>query len=494
MATLLTNPEILTGGARFANALDSAGLGRRASVAVLLHNTSEFLWAYRGSVWSGRRFTPLSWRWSPEEVRYVVEDCEADAFVVDARCAEAALAAASLVPESARFCVGGEIPGFRPWQEVEAEPCEPLAPPLAGECMLYTSGTTGRPKGVQRGQLPEGPPPSLFGRAGMAMLQAFLPEGDRDSAHLVATPLYHAGPCTYADGAALLGADLVLMEHFDAEEFLKLVEQYRVTSTFMVPTQFVRLLHLPAAVRERYDTSSLRLVCHGAAPVALETKRQMIDWLGPVLFEFYGGTEGGGCMISSQEWLAHPGSVGRPRPGVEVHILGDDGEPLPAGREGGVFFNLEASPFDYKGDPDKTQEGRIGNLFTMGDIGRVDDEGYLYLCDRSADVILSGGVNIYPAQIESVLLELPFVADCCVVGVPDDEWGEAVRALVQLEPGASAAGDPEARIIEHCRARLSGHQVPRVVELRDSLPRTETGKLLRRQARDPFWEGRDRRI
>ena len=360
MATLLTNPEILTGGNRFANALDGAGLGRRASVAVLLHNTPEYLWAYRGSVWSGRRFTPLSWRWSPDEVRYVVEDCEADAFVVDARCSEAALAAASLVPESARFCVGGEIPGFRPWQEVEAEPCEPLAPPLAGECMLYTSGTTGRPKGVQRGQLPEGPPPSLFGRAGMAMLQAFLPEGDRDSAHLVATPLYHAAPCTYADGAALLGADLVLMERFDAEEFLKLVEQYRVTSTFMVPTQFVRLLHLPAAVRERYDTSSLRLVCHGAAPVALETKRQMIDWLGPVLFEFYGGTEGGGCMISSQEWLTHPGSVGRPRPGVEVHILGDDGE-APARRPGGrrllqprgVPLRLQGRPGQDPGGPDR---------------------------------------------------------------------------------------------------------------------------------------------
>jgi long-chain acyl-CoA synthetase len=297
------------------------------------------------------------------------------------------------------------------------------------------------------------------------------------------------------DGAALLGADVVLMERFEPEDFLRLVERHRVTSTFMVPTQFVRLLRLPEAVRRRYDVSSLRLVCHGAAPVPIETKRKMIDWLGPVLFEFYGGTEGGGCMIDSNDWLAHPGSVGRPRPGVQVRILDEEGKAVPPGQEGHVYFNLDDSPFDYKDDAEKTAAGRRGGFFTMGDVGYLDEEGYLYLCDRSVDVIVTGGVNVYPAQIEAVLLELPCVADCCVVGAPDDEWGEAVRAVVELVPEAGG-GDHEVaeRILDHCRGRLASHQLPRAIDFNPALPRTEAGKLARRSIRAPYWEGRARRI
>jgi long-chain acyl-CoA synthetase len=445
MATVLTNRGIQAGGNRFARALDRAGIPTRGGVAALLHNTPEFLWAYRGVSWSGRRLTPLSWRWTPEDVEHVVGNCEAVAFAADARCKEAALAAAHHVPAQARFAVGGEIPGFRPWSEVEVESAEPLEQPLAGDCMLYTSGTTGRPRGVRKIARPEGLPPSIFGRAGMAMMQAFMAEAERDGAHLVSVPLYHAGPLTYCDGAALLGADVVLMERFDAEEFLSLVEAHRVTSAFLVPTQFVRLLRLPAAVRRRYDVSSLRLVCHGAAPVSVEIKRAMIDWLGPVLFEFYGGTEGGGCMISSQQWLERPGSVGRPRPGVEVHVLDDEGHPLPPGSEGTVYFNLDDAPFDYKDDPEKTAERRCGDLFTLGDIGYLDDEGYLF--------------------------------------------------VVQLEPGETAArSEIERRVLVHCRARLARQQVPRGVDLQSALPRSETGKLARRAVRAPYWEGRERRI
>jgi long-chain acyl-CoA synthetase len=495
VAKLLTNESIQSGGNRFARALDRLGLPPGGAVACLLGNRPEFLHVYRGVTWSGRRLTPMSWRWSLPDIDYVVDNCEARVLVADARFPESAGAAAARIPEAARFAVGGSIPGFRSWDQVNRESGAPMDAPVAGECMLYTSGTTGRPKGVLRTGAPAGPPPGSFGRAGAAMLQAFLREGEVPGTHLVAAPLYHAGPLTYCDGAALLGSDVVLMERFDAEGFLGLVEAHRIASTFLVPTQFVRLLRLPVAVRRRYDLSSLRLVCHGAAPVGEQTKRAMIEWLGPVLFEFYGGTEGGGCMIGSQEWLERPGSVGRPRPGVEVQILDEEGRPLPPRREGGVYFNLEATPFAYKDDPGATAEGRRGDLFTLGDVGYLDEDGYLFLCDRRADVIVTGGVNVYPAQIEAVLLELPFIADCCVVGAPDEEWGESVRAILQLESTTdSGLTEIEARVLEHCRERLAPHQLPRGIDLHPALPRTETGKLARQALRAPYWRDRARRI
>ena len=327
------------------------------------------------------------------------------------------------------------------------------------------------------------------------MLSAFMPEGAKDGVHLVSAPLYHAGPNTYCDGAILLGADVVLMEKFDPEELLATIERYQATSTFLVPTHFVRLLRLPKAVRERYDLSSLSLVCHGSAPISVPVKRAMIEWWGPILYEFYGGTEGGGAMISSQEWLTKPGSVGKPRPDVELEILDDAGQPVAHDVEGTVAFALGESPFEYKDDPDKTAESRIGaGYFTMGDIGYVDEDGYLFLCDRRADVIISGGVNIYPAQIESALLEVASVADCCVVGVPNEEWGEEVRAVIQLEDGFAANDATAKALLDHCRASLAGYQVPRAVDYDDALPRTETGKLARRSIRERYWVGRDRRL
>jgi long-chain acyl-CoA synthetase len=229
--------------------------------------------------------------------------------------------------------------------------------------------------------------------------------------------------------------------------------------------------------------------------VSVEVKRAMIEWLGPILFEFYGGTEGGGCMISAEEWLAHPGSVGRPRPGVRMRILDDEGKECPPGREGTVCFDLEESPFVYKDDPEKTAAGRRGEYFTLGDIGRVDDEGYLTLCDRAADTIITGGVNVYPAQVESVLLELPVVADCCVVGAPSEEWGEEVRAVIEPVAGeARSEAELRAAVLAHCRARLAGYQVPRAVDFDPALPRTEAGKLARRLVRERYWKDRERRI
>ena len=491
MTLVLPATDLRAAGNRFARTLDDAGVPVRGSVAVLVGNRPEYLAAYRGAIWSGRRFTPLSWRWSAEDVAYVVGNCEADVLVVEARFAELAADALELVAPGRTFAVGGPIQGCRDWREVAARSGEELDAPVAGSTMHYTSGTTGRPKGVRRDP-PEGPPPGTIGRGGMDMLRWCL-DGAEERSHLVCTPLYHAGPLTYADGASLLGGDLVLLDRFEPEAVLQAIEAHAVSSTFMVPTQFVRLLRLPEDVRRRYDLSSLRLVVHGSAPVAPEVKRAMIDWLGPVLFEFYGGTEGGGVSIDSHDWLAHPGSVGRPRPGLTVEVLDDRGDPVPAGTEGQIWFS-NAQSFEYKDDPEKTAEAWRDGRFTLGDIGYLDADGYLYLCDRRADVIISGGVNLYPAQIEAVLLAHPAVADCCVVGVPDDEWGERVHAVVQ--PVAGQEGDDAfADALEaHCRAGLGRHQVPRSISFDDALPRTETGKLARRTIRDRYWAGRVRRI
>ena len=500
----LRNADALAAAARFARSLDAAGVPERGAVACLLANTPEYIAAYRGSTWSGRRFTPMSGRWTADDVAYVVGNCEADAVVVDARYAAIALEGTRHIDPTRRFLVGNAavvaLPGFRPWSEVEALSGAPYEKPLCGETMLYTSGTTGRPKGVLRQNTPKGPPPTVTAQAGAAMMSAFMPEGARAGIHLASAPLYHAGPNTYCDGALLLGADLVLMEHFDPEAFLAAVERFRATSTFLVPTHFVRLLRLPPEVRNRYDLSSLSLVCHGSAPVSVEVKRAMLDWWGPILYEFYGGTEGGGVQIGPTEWLAKPGSVGRPRPGLELAILDDAGNAVPPRAEGSVCFKLDATPFEYKGDPEKTRESRHGDgYFSLGDIGYVDEDGYLFLCDRRSDVIISGGVNLYPAKIESVILGLPFVADCCVVGVPNEEWGEEVRAVVQLCDVDAHANEAErakaaVAIRAECRAKLSGPELPRAVDFDEALPRTETGKLARREIRERYWKGKGRKI
>jgi long-chain acyl-CoA synthetase len=488
--TLTRNAEIQSGANRFARAMDALGLSPRASFATLLPNVPEFSWTYRAAVWSGRRLTPLSWRWGADDSRYVVENCEAELFVAHARFAEVAIAAGASLPPERRVAVGGTIPGFRDYADLVAPfSGDDLERPLAGDTMLYTSGTTGRPKGVLRARVADAAPPGRAGLAGMQMIRTYLPDGE-DGVHLVACPLYHAGPVSYCEGAALLGADLVLMDGWDAEEFLHLVERYRVTSTFLVPIQFVRLLRLPPEVRARYDVRSLALVIHGSAPVAPDVKRAMIDWLGPVLYEFYGGTEGGGCTISSAEWLAKPGSVGRPFPHLELLILDSAGQPVATGVEGEVWFR-QPGEFSYKDDPDKTAAAVRNGLMTLGDIGYVDDDGSLFLCDRRADIIVSGGVNIYPAQIEAALASYPGLADCCVVGAPDDEWGETVVAVVEAADGTVL--DVEA-LRDFAASRLAGYQVPRRVDVVAALPRTETGKLARRAVRDPYWAGRARRI
>jgi long-chain acyl-CoA synthetase len=348
--------------------------------------------------------------------------------------------------------------------------------------MLYPSGTTGRPPGVRRPADAD------------ALVVGLIPygyDGTRHT-HLCTGPLYHAAPFAFSLTLPLTaGVPLVLMPQWDAEECLRLVDAHDVSHTHMVPTMFHRLLALPDDVRDRYDVSSLRAVIHGAAPCPVKVKREMIDWLGPIIFEYYAATEGAGTLVDSNTWLEKPGTVGRPATSDHVMIGDDDAEPLPAGEIGLVWLRTsKASPFEYHADPDKTAGAHRGEYFTLGDMGYLDEDGFLFLTDRTANLIISGGVNVYPAEVDAVLLEHPAVADAAVIGVPDEEWGETVLAVVELKPECPPTGALAGELIAFCRDRVAHFKCPKEIEFVDELPRQDNGKIYKRRLRDEFRERR----
>jgi long-chain acyl-CoA synthetase len=362
---------------------------------------------------------------------------------------------------------------------------------LLGAVMNYTSGTTGRPKGVRRAL--SGQPP---GESDLAapLLGYHVSKDETDNVHLLACPWYHTAPLIMSMPSVHMGHTLSIMDKFDPSHALELIERDRVTITHMVPTQFVRLLAVPDEVKERFDVSSLRHVIHGAAPCPPEVKRRMIEWWGPVLEEYYASTEGvGGTIIFSDEWLAKPGSVGKARGDNEIVILGDDGERLPPGEIGTVYSTARGG-FEYFKDPEKTAKARTGKYSTVGDVGYMDEDGYLYLCDRKVDMIISGGVNIYPAEVEHALINHPKVVDVAVFGIPSEEWGEEVKAVV--EPRADVSGDSDlvGELLEYLRERIARYKVPKSIDFVSEMPRDPSGKLYKRKLRDPYWAGRARAI
>jgi acyl-coenzyme A synthetase/AMP-(fatty) acid ligase len=484
---------------RVAHVLRSWGLGPGDCIAVLIGNDDVFYDVFWACHRIGLYFTPVNWHLQRDEVEYIVENCDAKAFLAHARFAEVAEAAARAVPRLAvAASVGGAIPGFRSLEDAlaSAPKDEPLGEELEGSVMLYSSGTTGRPKGVRRPlpRVPAGDPKAVIATVGLTMLFG-MKEGD---VYLSPAPLYHAAPLAFSSGQHRIGATTVIMRRFEPEEALRLIQDWKVTTSQWVPTHFKRLLSLPEAVRRRYDVSTLRVAVHAAAPCPIPVKRAMIEWWGDAVFEYYAGTEGGGTLIRAQEWLTHEGSVGRHWSGGKIHLLDEDGREIEEPRrEGAIYFESPPDPaarFRYHKDDAKTAGTYRGDLFTIGDIGYLDEEGYLYLTDRQSNMIISGGVNIYPQETESHLVAHPKVHDVAVIGVPNEEMGEEVKAVVVpaagVEPGPALADE----LIEFCRAHIAHYKCPRTIDFATELPRTETGKMQKRKLRDRYWEGHGSRL
>jgi long-chain acyl-CoA synthetase len=470
-----TFAELNANANRLARAWRDRGIAAGDAVALMVSNRPEFAEVVAAVQRSGLRLTPVNWHLTADEAAYIVGDCQAKVFVADARFADVASAAAERSPEATvRLAVGGDIPGFASYDDaIAGQDGADIADPVLGSSMLYTSGTTGRPKGVHRG---ETPPTSGIGR-----LFGYAPG---ETLHLCTGPLYHAAPLAFSLAQPLLaGVGVVLMDRWSPEETLRLVAERRITHSHMVPTMFHRLLALPDDVRAAADVSSLRMVLHGAAPCPVSVKKAIIDWWGPVLLEYYAATEGTGTFVTSADWLQRPGTVGKPATPEHVRILDPvSGEPMPAGEVGTVYLRApQVGRFDYFGDPDKTASSYRGDYFTMGDVGYLDDDGYLFLTDRSADLIISGGVNVYPAEVEAELLGHPAVGDAAVIGVPDPDWGELVVAVVEVRDGVAATDELASELIEHCRGRLAHFKCPRRVDFTDALPRTDTGKLYKQE-------------
>ncbi|MGH9210862.1 MAG: AMP-binding protein [Acidimicrobiales bacterium] len=459
-------------------ALRRRGVREGDGVALLCGNRVEVAEVVVAAQRAGWRLTPINTHLTADEAAYILDDCEAVALVTDT--GQAGTAAGAVRRAGActvRLAVGGAVDGFGPYDdELATEADEDIDDPVLGTSMLYTSGTTGRPKGVYRRQ----PPPSVLTRANLFGYR----EGDR---HLCTGPLYHAAPLAFSLVIPLThGCGTVVMERWDAEEALRLIQQHRITHTHMVATMFHRLLSLPAPTRERSDVSSLRHVLHGAAPCPVEVKRRLIEWLGPIVWEYYAATEGTACFVDSEMWLTRPGTVGRPPEG-QVVVGDEDGAALPAGTTGLVYLRApDVGRFEYYKDPGKTASTYRGDYFTLGDVGHMDADGYLFLTDRSSNLVISGGVNIYPAEVDAVLIEHPAVGDVATIGVPDPEWGERVVAVVELQPGLEESAALATEMIEHCRARLAHYKCPQVVEFTDELPRQENGKIYKRILRDRY--------
>lgn len=457
-----------------------AGLKRGDTIAIFLENHIDYLPLCWGAQRAGLVFTCISTKLTADEAGYIVTDCGAKLLIAGATLGGVAKDLPAL---GHRYSVGGEIPGFeRIEPALSAQPASRIADESAGRDMLYSSGTTGRPKGVT-GPLPEGAidqPDTLSGLTGM--LYQFAP----DMVYLSPAPLYHAAPLRYCMTVHKFGGTVVVMERFDAERYLQLVEKYRITHSQVVPTMFVKMLKLPEAARGSYDVSSLRAVIHAAAPCPVAVKEQMIGWWGPRINEYYSATEGSGfTAISSAEWMNKKGSVGKSLLG-EVRVLDDEGNLLPAGREGRIFFH-GGPPVSYHNSPEKTAEVQGEHGATFGDIGYVDADGYLFLTDRASYMIISGGVNVYPQETENILVMHPKVADVAVIGVPSEELGEEVKAVVQPRDWADAGPGLAAELIEFARAHLSHIKCPRSIDFDPSLPRHDTGKLYKRLVKDRYW-------
>ena len=478
-----TYAELEAASNRVAQFFRSQGLAPETRVAFMLANTPEYYALVWGAHRAGLRFVCVSTKLTGPEVDYILADSDTVLLVASASLADIA---ERLETQLARYSLGGPIAGFEPWEEaVAALPTARIDGETAGAAMLYSSGTTGRPKGVRHAAPPD---PAIDAVTPLAMLAAGFFGLNANSVYLSTAPLYHAAPLAWTMTLQKLGGTIVLMEKFDPEAALAHIERYRCNAGQFVPTHFVRMLKLPEATRAKYDVSSMKIAIHAAAPCPVPIKQAMIDWWGPVIDEYYAGTEGNGfTAIKAPQWLERPGSVGAAMGEAKLHICDDDGNVLPPRGEGTVYFE-GPRPFEYHNDPERTAQTRNRHGWTtLGDVGWVDEDGYLFLTDRKSFMIISGGVNIYPQEIENLLVTHPKVADVAVVGAPHDEMGEQVVAVVQPADMAEAGDALAAELTAFCRASLSGVKTPRRIDFVEALPRHDTGKLYKRLIRDAYW-------
>lgn len=489
--------ELLEQSEAIARGWRALGLDRGDGVAMVLPNVPSFFAVYLAAMSSGLYLTPVNSHLAAPEIAHVIADCEAKSVVVHAELAERAApgVADAAVSLDALFA-DPAAPDYRPLADLVA--LGGASPPLpaglgAGAMMMYTSGTTGKPKGVRRA-LPEAEPNEVFGRLGEVYCTGFgITPGT--GVHLVCGPLYHAGPSASACSALHVGNTILLMGKWTPIGCLDLIEERGVTSTQMVPTMFHRLLALPLEVRSTYDVSSLQSVMHTGAPCPMAIKQHLMEWLGPVVYETYGGTESVATIATPKRWLAKPGTVGKPIHGVTLHILDDHGNECAVGEAGSIYVeHAMATGMEYFKDPDKTRSMRRGNLVTLGDVGHLDEDGYLFLRDRKVDMVISGGVNIYPAEVEAVLLQCALVGDAAVIGVPDEDLGEIVLAIVEPATRPTDSAATAQAILDFCIDRLARFKHPRRVELVERLPRLPNGKIEKHRLREPYWADHERRI
>ncbi|HZQ75712.1 MAG TPA: acyl-CoA synthetase [Acidimicrobiia bacterium] len=492
---VLTYGELDDRSTRLARLWHDAGLRPGDGVALFMENQLRYLEVVWAAMRSGLRITPVNRYLTAAEAAYIVNDCDARALVVSRALAPVAAELADMAPGcKLRLSVGGVVEGYDSYEDALAGvPSGPLDDEPLGQLMLYSSGTTGRPKGVVRPQAARKINEGVGALSGIGALFGI----NNDSVYLSPAPIYHAAPLGFCLGTTSLGGTVVLMAHFDPLEALAALERHRCTHSQWVPTMFSRMLKLPEEDRNRFDLSAHKVAIHAAAPCPRPVKEAMFEWWGPIIYEYYGGSELNGLTyVGPQEWLAHPGTVGRAVLGT-LHICDDEGNELPPGEPGLIYFEQEAAPFHYHKDEAQTRSSRHParpNWTALGDVGYIDDEGYLYLTDRATFMIISGGVNIYPREIEDVLVMHPLVDDVAVFGVPNPDMGEEVKAVVQLVGGVEESPELADELIDFCRERLTHYKCPKTVDFDPQLPRLPTGKLYKRVLRDRYWGDRQNRL
>ena len=494
--TLVARGDLAARSNQVARGLRSLGLETGDVVAVVLENGLPFMEIYLACFQTGLYLVPINNHLAGPEIAYIVDNSEAKVFVGSAKFEEAIRGATAemTIPDTHRFAIS-PMDGYRPYAELTAGQSDgDLEDDIrtAGAVMNYTSGTTGKPKGVRRPLAPMDP--DLIGGLFTAFHQMFGVQPENDNVHICGSPLYHTAVLMFAGSSLHLGHTVVVMERWKPEEMLRLIDKYKVTTSHMVPTQFHRMLQLPKDVREKYDCSSTRTMVHAAAPCPIPIKQQMLEWWGDAIWEYYAATEGGGTIVPPDEWRKKPGTVGKAWANAEIKIFDDDGNEMPPNEPGTVYMLRGQADFEYYKDKGKTDKARMGNYFTVGDIGYLDEDGYLFLNDRKNDMIISGGVNIYPAEIESTLITHPKVGDVAVFGIPHEDWGEEVKAVIEPIAGVEPSEALSEEIFTWAKDKLAKYKTPRSIDYIEEMPRDPNGKLYKRKLRDPYWQDRERAI